>query len=198
MPLIFPCINETQKWMFRLFYDSSISDFTSVLSQETDSKMTTTFVIQEATSRPSIGLVSERWGRWGVIWARVNHEREILLTLSRLLRKKCISASRARQKNSPLASDLALFIISLSLNQRYLLSLRNLSNKSIVHKDLFRHEEPRKVTNSDTFSRLLKIFFHPLFCILLTPMNGHFFDAYKKDIGIRRGEEVKTLSKTGQ
>lgn len=22
-------------------------------------------------------------------------------------------------------------------------------------------------------------------------MNGHFFDAYKKDIGIRRGEEVK-------
>lgn len=76
--------------MFRLFYDSSISDFTSVLSQETDSKMTTTFVIQEATSRPSIGLVSERWGRWGVIWARVNHEREILLTLSRLLRKKCI------------------------------------------------------------------------------------------------------------
>lgn len=35
--------------MFRLFYDSSISDFTSVLSQETDSKMTRTFVIQEAT-----------------------------------------------------------------------------------------------------------------------------------------------------
>lgn len=65
--------------MFRLFYDSSISDFTSVLSQETDSKMTTSFVIQEATSRLSIGLVSERWGRWGVIWARVNHEREILL-----------------------------------------------------------------------------------------------------------------------
>lgn len=49
--------------MFRLFYDSSISDFTSVLSQETDSKMTGTFVIQEATSRACIGLVSERWGR---------------------------------------------------------------------------------------------------------------------------------------
>lgn len=77
-----------------VFFDSSISDFTSVLSQETDSKMTRTFVIQEATSRACIGLVSERWGRWGVIWARVNHEREILLTLSRLSRKKCISASR--------------------------------------------------------------------------------------------------------
>lgn len=40
--------------MFRLFYDSSISDFTSVLSQETDSNMTRTFVIQEATSRACI------------------------------------------------------------------------------------------------------------------------------------------------